>query len=470
MKSRLDKFVQSPILLSKVIQQIGDNVMITDREGVILYINPAFVKTTGYAKEEVIGRTPSILQSGQHGKEYYERLWTTILSGHIFKDQITNKNKKGELFVADQTISPIIDEAGEITHFVSVWKDTTERVKAEEEKRQLRNQIDLEKRKLEQVLNIEEHLNTIFDLNKLIDFIVNNTTAILEAQKCSIMFVDENCGELCIKGYKGIDQELVANSRIKIGDPVAGIIALEGKPVLVVDIENDRRFLRKNRSSYESKSFISAPIKLGENLMGVISLADKCGAQAVFTELDLKILCMIVRQAAIAIENAKMYRQLNYLTVIDPITNIHNYRFFIQKLDYEIQRSKRYGGALCIIMLDVDEFKSYNDDFGHLEGDHLLREIARILEESLRKVDIACRYAGDEFVLILPEAEPAEAEIVAKKILRKVWGLLLKRKIALSIGIAKYSSQTDRTEFILKADSALYTAKREGKNKICMNN
>ena len=145
MKSRLDKFVQSPILLSKVIQQIGDNVMITDREGVILYINPAFVKTTGYAKEEVIGRTPSILQSGQHGKEYYERLWTTILSGHIFKDQITNKNKKGELFVADQTISPIIDEAGEITHFVSVWKDTTERVKAEEEKRQLRNQIDLEK-------------------------------------------------------------------------------------------------------------------------------------------------------------------------------------------------------------------------------------------------------------------------------------------------------------------------------------
>jgi diguanylate cyclase (GGDEF)-like protein/PAS domain S-box-containing protein len=456
-------------LLNKIIQQVGDNVMITDREAVILYVNPAFEKTTGYSKEEVLGQNPRILQSGEHGEAYYARLWSTILSGNIFNVHTTNKNKRGELFIADQTISPIKDDSGEITHFISVWRDITEIVKAEEEMKRLRNQVDLEKRKLEQVLNIESHLSTIFDLHKLVDFIVNNTTAILEAQRCSIMFIDENSGELCVKGYKGIAEELITARRLKIGDPIAGIIALEGKSVLVTDIEKDRRFSREKGSSYKSKSFISAPIKLGEKLIGVISLADKCGSQEVFTEIDLKILCMIVRQAAIAIENAKMYRQLNYLTVTDPITNIHNYRYFIQKLDYEIKRARRYERAVCIVMVDVDNYKPYNDDFGHLEGDRLLREIAKILEENLREVDVVCRYTGDEFALILPETKPAEAEVVGKKIMEKISGLSLKRKITLSLGVAQYSSPMDRAELILKADAALSSAKREGKNKICVN-
>ena len=455
--------------MAKIIQQIADNVMITDKEGVVLYVNSAFEKTTGYMKDEIIGQNPRILQSGEHGKAYYSRLWSTILTGNIFKAQTINKKRGGSLYTADQTISPIMNEAGEITHFVSVWRDISELVKAEEEMKRLRNQIDLEKRKLEQVLNIEEHLNTIFDLHKLIDFIVNHTTAILEAQKCSVMFIDENSGELCVKGFKGIDPALVADKRLKVGDPIAGMIALEGKPVLVTDIESDKRFLRENRPSYKSKSFISAPIRLGKSFIGVISLADKFTDKGVFTDLDLKILCMIVRQAAVAIENARMYRQLNYLTVTDPITNIHNYRFLVEKLDYEIQRLKRFGGTLCIAMIDIDNFKSYNDDFGHLEGDNLLREIAKLLEQALRKVDIACRYAGDEFVMILPETNSVGAETVARRIMKRMEDLLLKRAVTLSIGIAQYSSPMDRTELILKADTALYTAKKEGKNKICIN-
>jgi PAS domain S-box-containing protein len=115
--------------LISAIEQTADNVMITDKAGTIVYVNPAFQKTTGYWKLEVLGRTPAILKSGVHGDEYYKELWSTILSGKVFRAETTNKNKKGEYYIADQTITPLTNESGEITNFVSIWKDITHKVK-----------------------------------------------------------------------------------------------------------------------------------------------------------------------------------------------------------------------------------------------------------------------------------------------------------------------------------------------------
>ena len=177
---------------------------------------------------------------------------------------------------------------------------------------------------------------------------------------------------------------------------------------------------------------------------------------------------MIVRQAAIAIENAKIYRQLNYLTVTDPLTNMYNFRYFVQKLDYEIERLKRYAGSLCLLIVDIDNFKFYNDEFGHLEGDHLLREIGEVFHKNLRKIDVACRYAGDEFVVILPETKVPEAKIVAQKIKDTFQNLKLKKQVTLSIGGAQYYKEMDRNDLVRKADAALYQAKRKGKNEVCI--
>ena len=119
-------------------------------------------------------------------------------------------------------------------------------------------------------------------------------------------------------------------------------------------------------------------------------------------------------------------------------------------------------------MIDVDDFKSYNDFYGHLQGDGVLKDVGRILQENLREVDMACRYAGDEFVAILPETNLMEAEVVAQKIREKMKNLDLKRKVTLSIGIANGLGCESRYDLILKADTALYTAKKTGKNQICM--
>ena len=127
--------------LSSAIQQSADCVIITDKDGVIEFVNPAFEITTGFSKEEAIGKTPRILKSGEHDAKFYEELWETILSGKVFRAVFTNKRKNGELFWDDRTITPVKDNRGDITHLIATGRDITERKKVEEEVYQSREQL-----------------------------------------------------------------------------------------------------------------------------------------------------------------------------------------------------------------------------------------------------------------------------------------------------------------------------------------
>lgn len=280
------------------------------------------------------------------------------------------------------------------------------------------------------------------------------------------MLSDEHTGNLVVKGSRGLEKSFV------IADPsinenfIARFACNQGMPALVKDIEIDPRFSRKNRLSYKGKSFICAPIKLGDDITGVINVADKNSGADIFSEIDLKIIIMIARHVAIAIENASLYRELDYLTITDPLTSMYNFRHFAKSLDREIERIKRHESNLCLFLIDVDDFKSYNDTFGHLAGDLLLKSISGVFKGGLRKIDIACRYAGDEFVVILLETNISQAEIVAKKIIQAVGQLSLKRPVTISIGIAACKKNMNRYNLVQKADVALYKAKKNGKNKV----
>lgn len=448
--------------LIKAVEQTGDNVMITDKAGIIQYVNPAFAKTTGYSKAEVLGKTPKILQSGKHDKGYYEELWSTILSGKIFRAQTTNKNKKGKCYVADQTISPIVDESGEITHFVSVWKDITKRMKLEE-------QLRIERQKLEEVIGFDEKVSGMRKFDKLIDFVVEKSAKILEANKCSVMLLDQANDVLILKGAVGLKQENMIKARVRMGESIAGIVAQEEEGVLVKNIETDQKYKRKNKSSYTGNSFISVPIKLHDKFIGVINVADKDSHyEKTFNATDFKILKSIAREVAVAIENVRLYKELNYLTITDSLTQIYNLRQFKKSLHHEINRANRFSGPLSLMMIDVDDLKSYNDTFGHLEGNELLKKISAILKENLREIDIACRFGGDEFAVILPETDVQGAEIAAHKIIKKVEKFPFKRKITLSIGLAIRGNKMNSHDLIRKADSALYMAKDKGKNGLCV--
>ena len=451
-------------ILSTALEKIADNVMITDRDGIIEYVNPAFEATTGYSRQELLGQNPKILRSGQHDSVYYKKLWETILSGQTFRSMTINRKKNGDIYYADQTISPVRDDSGGIVHFVSVWKDITKRIVAEKKLERLNEQLIFEKEKLEKVLRLEAGLHSIIDLNKLIDFVVHKICEVLEAEKCTVMFIDQESKELRIKGHYGIEESMIRKISLKMGDPIDDLIGYHHK--VHHDSPHDNS-LKIDGAVYQSKTFLSVPIELKDHLLGMINVSDKKGKDSGhFTDLDLKILFMIVRQVRIAFENTRLYRELKFLTITDPLTGIYNYRYFTQALDFEIKRVKRYKRNLSFLMIDIDQFKFYNDTLGPPEGDKLLKFIVQTIKQNVREADIVCRYAGDEFAVILPETDLAQARITAEKIRKKISELSNKHPISVSIGIAQCIAQTDRHDLIQRADSHLYAAKKQGRNQI----
>jgi len=452
---------------SAAVEQMADDVVIANKDGIIEYVNPAFEQTTGYTKEEVLGKTLRVLKSGLHSAHFYRNLWETILAGKTFRHIIINKKKNGELYHADHTITPMKDAAGEIAHFVAIWKDITERVRYREELEALNKSLQFEKQKFDQILDLEERIGTFVDLNKLVDFIVNGIAGILEVERCSLMLLDEKTGELVIKGAVGLDHKIMRENRPSLGEGVAGLVAKERKSLLVEVIDADERIGRENLPSYRTKSFLSVPVMLDHKLLGVVNVTDKKSpGSEVFTDFDLKILLAIVRQAAVALENAELYKELKYLTVTDPLTNLYNYRHFMRTLEYEISRFHRFGDALSLLIMDIDDFKEYNEAQGASRGDEILKRMGDILNKHLREVDIICRYASDEFAVILPETDVSEAKTIARKINKAVARLDPTKKFTLSFGLASCHKGMNRHDFILKADAALTHAKRHGKNQI----
>lgn len=430
-------------ILRNAIWQSADHVMITDKGGVIQYVNPAFEKTTGFSKEEVLGKTPKILQSGRQSREYYKKLWDTILAGRVFHAHTTNKKKSGEIYIADQTVSPIVNEAGAVTHFVSIWKDITEKVKLEE-------RLKIEKQKLEEIIGFDEKVSAIRKSDRLMDFVVSKTMKILEARQCGIVVADKEDGEFCVKASAGFGEE-AGSVKSKIAD------------LRIVEVV-------RNGNSIAESTFMCVPIKRDEDIVGAICVADKQTSfeETIFNDLDLKILCDIAREVAVAMENVKFYKELQYLTMTDPITNMHNFRHFAESLESEIKRLSRFPGHVSLLMIDIDNFKSYNDQFGHPAGDQLLRDIGKILKASVRDIDIVCRYAGDEFAVVLLGTDKTGAQVAAERIRCAIEQSGFEKPVTISIGAAEYKKDMTRYDLTSKADRALYEAKKNGKNKVCI--
>ncbi len=169
-------------------------------------------------------------------------------------------------------------------------------------------------------------------------------------------------------------------------------------------------------------------------------------------------------------ESEKRYRELS---ITDSLTKLYNSRHFFRQLRQEIERAKRYEEPLSLILLDIDNFKGYNDTYGHLEGDRVLAVLADVIRETLRSADSAYRYGGEEFTVILPETEGENALLVAER-LRKcfeetVLSPLPRSEVhmTVSVGVTQYAPGEEDSVFIKRADSAMYTAKTSGKNRVC---
>jgi diguanylate cyclase (GGDEF)-like protein len=162
-------------------------------------------------------------------------------------------------------------------------------------------------------------------------------------------------------------------------------------------------------------------------------------------------------------------RQLAY---IDGLTGIFNRRFFELRIGEEIERAKRFHSTLAVVMIDIDHFKRLNDEFGHLLGDEVLRQVSSIFSQHLRKIDVVCRYGGEEFVIVLAQADADTAMRVAQKLRNLVaeWQFPgVPRPVYISAGVATFPENgSERDHLVKAADNALYTAKQTGRNRVCL--
>lgn len=194
-------------------------------------------------------------------------------------------------------------------------------------------------------------------------------------------------------------------------------------------------------------------------------------------ELSSKIEAALREQAASERE-ALLKREYWKRSITDGLTGIYNRRYFDELLLQEIARSERYGGSFALLMIDIDEFKAYNDAHGHLEGDRALQQVAFLLKRCARKTDLLARYGGEEFALIMVEAKREEAFLVAERLRAAIEEAhlegekpILLARLTISIGIAAYPTDaTSARELVARADEALYAAKARGKNRTRLHN
>lgn len=190
-----------------------------------------------------------------------------------------------------------------------------------------------------------------------------------------------------------------------------------------------------------------------------------------FEELLLR-LRRVLRERNITKERTLMLKRLQELAITDGLTKLYNSRYFYKQLDSEIDRSKRYNHPLSLLFMDIDHFKHYNDNYGHLEGDKVLAGIGKVIKSCLRKMDTAYRYGGEEFTVILPETSRGEVMTVAKRIKDAMDNEKFSPQsgksvsITISIGATEYCRDERISEFVQRADKAMYLSKQRGRNQI----
>lgn len=323
---------------------------------------------------------------------------------------------------------------------------------------------------------IISEINSNPDLDRVLDLIIQKAIQIVEAERGSLMLFDPQSEELYIKSSVGLSKRTISGVRIKPGEGIAGWVFKEGKPLLIKEGAKDLRFKKFEEIEVELKSIISVPLKIKNQAIGVIN-ADNKREGDVFNTDDLQLLSAFANQVAIAIQNAQLHQEIKGLAITDGLTDLYNFRYLQERLEEETKRAQRFRRPLALIMADIDYFKEFNDTYGHPEGNKVLKVLANILKANVRGIDIVGRYGGEEFIIILPEADREEAQKIAERIRIKVEEYNFKnkedhlnnlnRKITLSLGVTSYFQESISPQnLIYKVDQALYQAKRKGRNRI----
>jgi diguanylate cyclase (GGDEF)-like protein len=250
--------------------------------------------------------------------------------------------------------------------------------------------------------------------------------------------------------------------------------SLEG-PAIIADLHDDPRLaswgVTVAPELLQFRSAVALPLRGADRLFGALVTLSR--DVATFQPDELAFLETLAHQTATALENSRLYEEVETLSLTDVTTALFNRRAFDIRLLEELDRAKRYTTPLAVLMIDVDHFKRYNDEHGHLAGDHVLRRVGEVVRQSLRQSDVAFRFGGEEFAVIMPHATRDGALALAHRLVREMEAAAFPHEetqpggsLTVSVGVATFPDQGQSgRELVEKADAALYRAKESGKNR-----
>lgn len=292
--------------------------------------------------------------------------------------------------------------------------------------------VELKKLNLLQEVGIK--LISFLDLDSLCQFIVDKTTEIFKIEEGCLYLKDRATGGMTFRTTKGKGLEGAARDRFPV----------------------------------------SIPLKTEKEEIGEIRLAHGKGKSGL-DEMEKQMASILANQFALALERLRLYESLREQSITDGLTGVFNVRFFHETLSKEIQRARRYQLAFSLMIIDMDKLKKINDRYGHLVGDAVIKDVARLLKDTARKTDVVARYGGDEFVIFMPETGKKQALNAAVRIQNKVRGYRFevvdagRLEVTLSIGVTNYAGEDmDESDLVRRADQALYRAKAGGGDRVCL--
>ena len=345
----------------------------------------------------------------------------------------------------------------------------------EQEIRRLRTELESRLRFTNSLQHFLERISCA-DPAKTYNSIVTNSKELLQSERASILVLKQGSNELIMKAASGLATDPAKVGPIRVGEGVSGHVIDSGKPLIVTDLRREGRTPAAPERRYKTNSFISYPIIIGGRKVGVLNVTDKSGGRT-FDEVDLGLLEIIGPQVALALERAEWQEratEFQLMSITDPLTALPNRRYLEERLMEELNRSKRYDYPMSFLMIDIDDFKAYNDKNGHQAGDLALQISAHCLKGALRAADVASRYGGEEFCILLPQTGIVEAGAIADRIRQRVSTTHFPHgktqplgHVTVSIGVSTFSSMVNTSENIIAAaDRALYQAKHMGKDRI----
>jgi len=361
-------------------------------------------------------------------------------------------------------------------------KETQEAVRTAERLREHCEFYELQRNRLSETVRRTAYLGQLskeincLDIDKIVEICLTKLPKIVDAGLASVYFHSPENRELTLKGAT---HPYPLTERVSLDEVPQSVmaVALTRKATLLIrDMDAFQKSLPQPidctyAGKYATRSCIIVPLVSGQEIIGVLNLADKTDGSCFDEIRDLPLVDHITQFIGIALGNCRLYERVSLQARTDGLTNFMNHNAFFDEVNREIELARRRGGNLSLILLDVDNFKLFNDVHGHQVGDRILQQVAAKIKQSIRAVDVPARYGGDEFAIICGDTDLKRGVLVAERIRRAIASNPITHEgqafsITISAGVTQYESGLSATDLVKRVDSALYLAKSRGRNTV----